>query len=198
MAEGKEKVNAILLLKMKKLLLVFLLFFLIHSIYISYDGSKEFNQSAQAALVLGNKVNEDGSLSNRLKARCDKAIELYSKQQVKFIIVSGGVGEEGFSEGARMHDYLLSKEIPDSAIITDVKGNSTEATVKNFVSLNHYRKFSSVVVVSQFYHITRTKKMLSDAGVEKLYGASPKFFEWRDFYSLTREFFAFYWYCVFG
>lgn len=182
---------------LKKLLLVLLVFFLVHCIYVAYDGTRDFNGTADVAIVLGNKVNEDGSLSDRLKARCDKAAELYAKQQVKFIVVSGGVGEEGFSEGARMHDYLLTKEIPDSVIITDVKGNTTEATVKNFVSLNRYRNFSSLVVVSQFYHITRTKLMLSDTGEKEVYGASPQFFEWRDIYSITREFFAFYWYLIF-
>ena len=183
---------------MKKLFLLFITFFLFHSVYIIYDGLTEFSAHADVALVLGNKVNEDGTLSDRLKARCDKAIELYKEQKVNYIIVSGGVGKEGYSEGTKMHDYLLRNEVADSIILTDVKGESTEASVRNFVALNRYRKFSSVVVVSQFYHITRTKKMLRDAGVENVNGASPHYFEWRDLYSTTREFFAFYWYCVFG
>jgi len=183
---------------MKKLLFFFLLFFLFHTIYISYDGLTDDSISSEVALVLGNKVNEDGTLSERLKARCDKAIELIKIQKVKYIIVSGGVGNEGFSEGLKMRDYILKNGVADSLILTDTTGNTTEATVKNYVAINHYRKFSSVTVVSQFYHITRTKKMLRDAGVENVYGASPNYFEWRDFYSTAREFFAFYWYCVFG
>jgi vancomycin permeability regulator SanA len=182
---------------MKKLIILFLVFFSIHTIYISYDGLTDDNTQSDVALVLGNKVNEDGTLSDRLIARCDKAIELFNAHKVKYIIVSGGIGKEGFSEGVKMHDYILKNGVVDSLILTDSKGNTTEATVKNYVALNRYRKFSSVTVVSQFYHITRTKKMLSDAGVDNVYGASPNFFEWRDIYSTSREFFAFYWYCIF-
>jgi vancomycin permeability regulator SanA len=183
---------------MKKLIILLFVFFLIHIIYISHDGLTDDNALSDVALVLGNKVNEDGTLSDRLKARCDKAIELFNEQRVKYIIVSGGVGKEGFSEGTKMHDYILKNGVPDSLILTDIKGNTTEATVKNYVALNRFRKFSSVTVVSQFYHITRTKKMLSDSGIENVYGASPNYFEWRDIYSTTREFLAFYWYCIFG
>lgn len=72
------------------------IWFLAHSIFIIFDGLNDRNSKADVAIVLGNKVNEDGTLSDRLKARLDKSIELYKNGRVKKIIVSGGLGKEGF------------------------------------------------------------------------------------------------------
>ncbi len=181
---------------MKKLLYLFLLFFLVHTAFISFDGLIDDEVHADVALVLGNKVNEDGTLSDRLESRCEKALELYNNGKVNFIVVSGGVGNEGFSEADKMKYYFLKNGVPDSLVLCDNRGDNTESTVKNFVQLNQYRKFSSLIVVSQFYHITRTKKMLRDKEVQNVFGVSPFYFEWRDFYSVLREFFAFYWYLL--
>ena len=91
-----------------------------------------------------------------------------------------------------MQEYLLENKIPKSKIVVDNYGNNTLATVVNTMKLKDSMKFKSVIVVSQYYHITRTKKLFKNNGLENVSGASPKYFEWRDIYSLIREFFAYY------
>lgn len=85
----------------KSIFIGLIVWFLIHSIYITIDGLNDKKTNADVAIVLGNKVNEDGTLSERLKARLDKSLELYNQNRVKIIIVSGGLGKEGFWEGKK-------------------------------------------------------------------------------------------------
>lgn len=92
---------------LKYLLIAGSSWFITHSLYIVYDGLKETGQQADMTGVFGNKVNEDGTLSPRLKARLDKCIELYRKKQAKNILVSGGLGKEGYWEGTEMKKYLI-------------------------------------------------------------------------------------------
>ena len=55
---------------------------------------------------------------------------------------------------------------------------------------------SSVTIISQFYHITRTKLAFRKVGFENVYTAHAKYFEVRDIYSLAREFVAYYKYLL--
>ena len=52
--------------------------FFIHQIIIISDGLIDEEHRSEVAVIFGNTVNKDGSLSPRLKARLDNAIELYN------------------------------------------------------------------------------------------------------------------------
>src|SRR5215207_9219905 len=97
--------------KIAAILLIFPLWFFAHVVYIVADGLTDEIERADAAVVLGNTVERDGQPSERLKARLEKAVELYEKNLVGVIIVSGGFGAEGFEEADVMRDYLVSKNI---------------------------------------------------------------------------------------
>ena len=176
----------------KLIFIVFVAWFLAHSVFITIDGLCDKHQNADVAIILGNKVNEDGTLSERLKQRLNKGIELYQQKRIKAIIVSGGFGKEGFWEGEKMKEYLVKNQIPDDKIIVDNEGNDTEKTVQNSIKIMNRLDFESAISVSQYFHQTRTKKLFRKNGFENIESASPKYFELRDFYSIFREFFAFY------
>lgn len=166
--------------------------FVIHSVYIISDGSSDNGAKADVAVILGNKVNEDGTLSERLEKRMETGVELYQNQRIKRIIVSGGLGKEGFYEGSKMKEYLISKNIPDSVIIVDNKGDNTRLTVENALKIQKKYPFKSIIIVSQYFHVTRTKKLFRDKGFVEVNSVSPRYFEWRDLYSILREFPAYY------
>ncbi|MCX8523173.1 YdcF family protein [Chryseobacterium formosus] len=166
--------------------------FIIHSVYIISDGLSENGAKADAAVILGNKVNEDGTLSERLEKRLETGAELYKNHRIKKIIVSGGLGKEGYYEGSKMKEYLISKNIPDSVIIVDNKGDNTRLTIDNTLEIQKKYGFKSLIVVSQYFHVTRTKKLFRDKGFENVSSVSPRYFEWRDLYSILREFPAYY------
>lgn len=155
----------------------------ITAIYV--DSIAFADLDAEYAIVYGNKVNEDGSLSPRLKARLDAAVKLLRNGQVRKLVVSGGIGQEGFSEANVMNNYLLKNEVQPNNIIVDIDGYTSSKTSINAADL--IGKNSSVIAVSQRYHISRTKLSLRNAGFSKVYGSSPDYYEIRDIYSSIRE-----------
>src|SRR5215207_6289771 len=138
-------------------LLVFPLWLLAHVVYIVADGLTDETVKADAAVVLGNTVERDGEPSARIKARLDKAVELYEKNLVGKVIVSGGFGAEGFEEAEVMRDYLAGKNIPAENIILDRDGYNTYKTAVNTKQIMQAHGYKSVTIVSQYFHITRTR-----------------------------------------
>ncbi|MCU7613974.1 YdcF family protein [Chryseobacterium sp. GMJ5] len=106
------------------------IWFIIHSLYIIIDGMHDNGRKADIAVILGSKVNEDGTLSRRLEKRLEAGIDLYTKRRVKMILVSGGLGKEGFYEGDTMKEFLIRKQIPDSVIVVDNYGSNRYQYVK--------------------------------------------------------------------
>ena len=177
---------------LKLLSMLLFLWFCIHIIYTINDGNKDEGKSADIAVILGTTVNPDGTLSQRLEKRMECGLKLYQDARVKKIIVSGGLGKEEFLEGDKMKEYLIGKGIPDSLVIVDNKGNNTTATVANTLKMRDSLHYNSVIVVSQYFHVTRTKMLFRKEGFENISSVSPDYSEYRDFYSLFREFFAYY------
>jgi len=163
-----------------------------HLTYTIIDGLSDQGKHADLAVVLGSKVNEDGTLSERLKKRLECSLELFQAGRVKRILVSGGLGKEGFYEGDKMKTFLVEHGVADSLVIVDNFGNNTIATVDNTLRLKDSLKFESLIVVSQYFHVTRTKMLFKKRGFEQVSSASPRYFELRDIYSLLREFVAYY------
>lgn len=176
----------------KTFLILLVLWFSIHTCVTIIDGMNNTPRNADLGVVLGNKVNEDGTLSARLQKRLERALSLYQDGRIKMLLVSGGHGKEGFDEGNKMRDFLIKKGVPAGAIITDNQGDNTLKTVQNTAKLKSDYHIESIIVVSQYYHITRSKMLFRKNGFDQVFGASPNYFEWRDGYSLVREFVAFY------
>ena len=181
---------------LKKIVLLFLAFFLIHEIVIIVDGLIDDDlPKDNVAVILGSKVNEDGSLSERLKARLDRGLQLYKDSAVYELYVSGGLGIEGHYEGTVMAEYLISKGVPKAKIKIDNEGINTRATAVNFK--RDYPLETSAIVVTQYFHITRTKLAFWQVGVEQVAGVHCDHFELRDPYAAFREFFGFYKYLIY-
>jgi vancomycin permeability regulator SanA len=151
------------------------------------DGLRDDARRSDVGIVLGSKVELDGRPSARLAARLDKTVELYRAGLFPKVIVSGGLGKEGYDEATVMRDYLVARGVPAAALIVDSDGVNTEATAKNSAALMRERGLKSAVVVTQYFHISRTKLALRNSGVATVYAAHPRFVEWRDVYSTFRE-----------
>ena len=168
----------------KATLLILIAWFLIHSIYVTIDGLHDNHTRADVAIVFGNKVNEDGTLSKTLKARVDKSLELYNQHRVKKIIVSSGLGKEGHWEGTAMKEYLVAHQVPAKDISVDNHGDDTEKTVVNSIEIIDKLHYKSATSVSQYFQQTRIKMLFRKHGFTNIASASPRYFEWRDFYSI--------------
>jgi len=183
-----EKVKFDLAKRATSLLFLLLTLVLLGAGGIAVDGLRDDARASDVGVVLGSKVMLDGTPSARLRARLDKAAELYRQGMFGHIIVSGGTGIEGYSEARVMAAYLAERQaIPRAAILLDEHGDTTEATARNSAALMRAHGFRSAVVVTQFFHLTRSRYALQRAGVETVYTAHADYVEARDAYSLARE-----------
>lgn len=171
-----------------------LLWIVVHLAYVSFDGLHEYKGSADVAVVLGNRVNADTSLSPVLQGRVEKALLLYRQGRVHTIMVSGGKGVKAgkVKEGMAMKRYLVRKGVPSASIIEDNEGENSYLTAKDFKMVADSLHSSSVIVVSSFYHITRCKYIFRKLGIRNVHGASSDVFYANDLVSLLREFPALY------
>jgi vancomycin permeability regulator SanA len=154
---------------------------------IAISGLRDDIHPADVAVVLGNEVRADGTPHPRLAARLDAALALYDSGVVKNVIVSGGIGKSGFDEAAVMKSYLAGRGIPADRIVADSLGVTTAATATNTAAILRQRRWSSVVVVSQYFHIPRCRLAMRREGITPVYSAHARYFEWRDLYSTARE-----------
>jgi vancomycin permeability regulator SanA len=178
----------------KRLALTFAAFaalFLLAIALLVLSGLNDRLGHADVALVLGNKVELDGTPSARLRARLDRTLELFNAGYFSAIIVSGGTGREGFDEAAVMKAWLVSKGVPEDKVIVDSHGITTFLSAKNTHAIARERNFQSVFVISQYFHIPRSRLALQRFGLHPIYTAHARYFEPRDIYSTIRELFGY-------
>jgi len=160
---------------------------LIGSVSITLTGLDDNLHAADLAVVLGNKVQPDGRPSLMLKARLDHTVDLYRLGYFKRILVSGGHGREGYDEPIVMREYLETQGIPHGAIIEDNDGYTTWMTARNTSRILSAHHLQSVLVISQYFHMSRCRLALSKFGITPIYTSHAPFWSVRDFYSVPRE-----------
>lgn len=176
-----------------------LVWFLLHCIWTIYAGWTEDKGAGSVILVLGNKVEEDGTPSIRLKRRLDVAFDAYTQNKIDYIIVSGGIGKEGWNEARVMASYLQKRGIPTSKIVQDSMGVDTKSSMIFLSKWSEVHKIQMpIYLATDYYHLLRTKLWAQKLKVtQDLYQLpAGKEGEWRDIYGIIREFPAYY-YCLF-
>ncbi len=173
-----------------------LIWFIIHTAFVIIDGLKDELKPVDVAVVLGNKVEVNGQPSERLKARLDKSVELYDEGYYTSIIVSGGIGKEGYDEAKVMKSYLVGRGLPEDRIIEDNNGYNSYLTAQNASEIMKKMNFESVMVITQYFHVSRTKLAFKKMEHKEVYAAHAQIFEVRDIYSIVREFPAYYKYLL--
>lgn len=169
--------------------------FAIAAALIAYDGLNDRLGKADVGVVLGNKVEPNGEPSLDLATRLDEAADLYRQGYFPTVIVSGGVSFGGYDEPAAMRAYLVRQGLPDAAIVLDRDGFNTRATAVNAARWMRAQGVSRVLVVSQFYHMSRSRLAFERCGVGTIYTAHGRRFSTRDVYGLGRDTvgYAVYW-----
>jgi vancomycin permeability regulator SanA len=114
------------------------------------------------AIVLGNRVFSDGSVSRELAARIRVGLELYQAKKVQKLFLSGAhYPEQGYDEPAAMAGWLERRGVPRADLILDEDGHRTAATMANAAALG----FREVLVCTQPYHLPRSIFLARHAGL---------------------------------
>jgi len=114
------------------------------------------------AIVLGNRVFSDGSLSRELVLRVGVALELYRAGKVRRLFLSGAWrAAEGYDEPAAMAGWLERRGVPRAAMILDRGGYRTAATMADAAA----QGIREALVCTQRYHLPRSLYLARRAGI---------------------------------
>lgn len=185
------------LLRLRRLALVLAAWALVHLAAICVDGCSDEDAPADLAVVLGNHVSADGALSGRLQRRLDRALALYRQGKVPTIVVSGGRDPGSPFEAEVMKRYLVEQGVPADAVVEDRGGQNTYLTARFTAGYMQQHGLRSVIAVSQYYHISRSKLALRRFGAAEVRGAhAAMVLEPREPWSLLRELVGYYTYLL--
>ena len=120
-------------------------------------------------VVLGNWMNNDGTISTTMRKRLELALKAYSEMKIDYIVVSGGMANSaaGISEADAMYDYLTSHGISSSIIIKEDKSMSTEQNAIYTMAKLEDVDFSNLIIVSTIEHFVnyQTIKYFNNAAL---------------------------------
>lgn len=128
-------------------------------------GLTDYRRPADAIVVLGAGVYDDGTPSEALCERVMTAVELYREGLAPMLIMSGGTGANGHSETRAMRALARGAGVPDEAIIEDGEGRNTAATARNVEEIARERGFSRVLAVSHYFHLPRIRLLFERRGL---------------------------------
>jgi len=127
---------------------------------------------AEAIIVLGAQVKEDGTPSVQLELRLQKALEVY-KQKPRTLIVCGAQGKkEPEPEAHTMQKWLIAHGVSAEHILVDDKSVDTRQSIDNAITM--VPEGTKIAIVTSDYHLPRAIRLANDAGVKYIEGiASP-------------------------
>lgn len=118
---------------------------------------------AQAALVLGAGVWDDGTPSAVLMDRLEVALDLYRAGKVQKVLCTGDHGDRQYDEVNAMRLYLEKQGVPTEDIFMDHAGFDTYDSMYRARDIFGVR---SAVVVTQAFHLPRALYLARSMGIE--------------------------------
>jgi len=143
--------------------------FMIINVYIDKYAEKYCEKdlsilpNADAIMVLGAFVYENGYPSEVLADRLDKALELYNTGKAPKIILSGDHGTKEYDEVNVMKDYLMEKGIPRDDLFMDHAGFNTYDSMYRAKEIFGVK---TLIVTTQKFHINRSVYIARKLGID--------------------------------
>jgi len=108
-------------------------------------------------VVLGNYLNDDGSMSKTLTERLNLTMNAYKKFLPSHIICSGGIANKKAKvpESKPMKQFLIDNGINDAIIIEESNSLSTKENALYSSKIIKELNDNEVIVISSFEHFTK-------------------------------------------
>ncbi|HHU52678.1 MAG TPA: YdcF family protein [Clostridiaceae bacterium] len=128
--------------------------------------STQDSQDYECALIFGAGVR-DGKPSPILQERLNMGVALYQAGIVPKLLLSGqgSADGQGYDEVIVMREYLLAKNVPDTALILDKSGFSTYESIERCLKTYNLQK---VLLVTQKYHLYRAVYLANQLELETI------------------------------
>ena len=165
---------------------------------IDQRSSKDDSRPADVILVLGSAVWANEQPSPSLRARTERAIELYQEGYAPYLLLSGGLGRHPPEEAEVMRRLATAAGVPEEALVLDKEAHSTRESIEKAREIMQREGWETAIFVSDPFHMQRSLLMARDVGIQA-YGSpaldSPTYTlpARRGFYT-SREVLALWWY----
>ena len=134
----------------------------------SYD---HISGNPRVMIILGCQVRQDGP-SILLRDRLDEALSYLEDHPNMTVVVSGGQGDdEPTTEAQAMADYLVENGIEEENILLEGESHNTIQNFKYSKALlaqENIDDSQGVLVVSNGFHLTRTRMLAERAGFDNV------------------------------
>jgi uncharacterized SAM-binding protein YcdF (DUF218 family) len=126
------------------------------------------------ALVVMGAAQYDGRPSLQLQARLDHVVDLWAQGVTDTVVVTGG-NQPGdrFTEADVSAEYLIERGVPDAAIVRETVGRSTYESMEGVAELLAPLGKRSVLIVSDPFHLLRSKLSAEELGLEAYVSPTP-------------------------
>lgn len=116
---------------------------------------KQKQLNYDCAIVCGYPADNDGKPSLIMKSRVEKAVELYNRGKVKYIIFSGGNVQNKYEEAKIMAEYALKLGIPKNVIIKENKAKCTYHNLMYASQIMNQHNFDNCLVITNSWHLRK-------------------------------------------
>ena len=109
-----------------------------------------------ALVVLGYRLNDDGSPTPILEERVDRAVLLFYDLSPDIVILSGGVANKktAVSEAAVMKQ-LIGSRIPSELVLLEERSRTTAENAARSAEIAHMHKINKIILCSSEKHLNR-------------------------------------------
>jgi uncharacterized SAM-binding protein YcdF (DUF218 family) len=156
--------------------------------WIVFDGLSDSGQKTDVALVTGHAESAQGTSEPVL----DHVVQLYNQGEFPFIIETEPTGGPNHDGSGGIAAYLESKGIPSSAIIEAHWSGTTQGNAREVAQIMKSHQFQSVMIIADYYQITRTKLALTHEGIVDIEKAHVGKLRKEDAFKIGREVVALY------
>jgi uncharacterized SAM-binding protein YcdF (DUF218 family) len=144
-------------------------------VYVQIESYADQDQAAPAdAIGVLGAAEYDGRPSPVYRARLDHALVLYHRGIAPLIITLGGPGGDQFTEGSVGEGYLISKGVPEQAIIAETESRNTEESARRIAVIARVNGLHRLVVVSDDTHMFRIHAICAAEGLDVLTSPRPR------------------------
>jgi vancomycin permeability regulator SanA len=110
----------------------------------------------KVAVVLGNRMQDDGSFSEIMKKRLALTLELNEKMSPDLIICSGGLANPaaGVTEASAMKTYLVKMGLPENKVVEENRSMTTKDNAFYSMKIIEQYPVDTIIVCSSLEHFT--------------------------------------------
>lgn len=122
------------------------------------------------AIILGNRLNDDGSISDILKDRLKMAMEIEELFHPDYFILSGGVAnlKAKISEAEAMYNYLVSNGFNKNKLYLEQNSLTTVENATYSLEIVKELQAEIIIVCTSPYHFADRKYLAIESFIKEI------------------------------